>query len=74
MRLSKKVQDNLILEMEINNLTARQARKIAGKLNIPQKTNGKDTPKHSLIQQIQLKAKMQQQQVAEALQQVINTV
>lgn len=75
MRLSEEVQDNQgILEMKINNLTARQARKIAGKLNIPQKINGKDAPKHLLIQHIQLKATMQQEQVAEALQQVITTV
>ncbi|MBD2212912.1 hypothetical protein H6G27_23990 [Nostoc linckia FACHB-104] len=79
MGLSEEVNDNYkdnieLLETEINKLTARQARKIAGKLNIPQKINGKDAPKHLLIQQIQLKANTQQQQVAEALQQVIHTV
>lgn len=76
MRLSEEVNDNYrdnleLLETAINKLTARQARKIAGKLGISQKVNGKDAPKQLLIQRIQSTATSQPQEVTKVLKQVV---
>ncbi|BAY08188.1 hypothetical protein [Calothrix sp. NIES-2098] len=56
----------------LKTLNVRQARKVAGKLGIPQKINAKDAPKKWLIQQINAKLETHQQEVRDALYDVGN--
>ncbi len=62
----------VITEEEVTKLNYRQARKVAGKLGIKQKVNGKDANKAWLIAQIKAKVKNSAAEVKEAVNEVMN--
>lgn len=66
-------QADTITEDEVNTLTFRQARKVARKLDIRQKVNGKDANKAWLIRQIKTKVRVSAPEVRIAYDEVISS-
>jgi hypothetical protein len=63
--------EQLLLGIDLDNLQLRPARKIAGKLNIQQKVNGKDQPLGFLRAQIKKRLNEQPQEVAPIIEEVL---
>lgn len=61
---------DLLDGIEIEKLTLRKARKVAKALNIRQKVNGKDQPKHWLLAQIRKRFDEKPQETARAIRNV----